>query len=39
LQKTWRQKFPKLPLTRIGQLHQTSNIKHQTPFRGYVHFK
>lgn len=39
LQKTWRKKFPKLPLTRIGQLHQTSNIKHQTPFRGYVHFK
>jgi len=37
LQKSWGRKFPKLPLTRIGRLHQRSNIKH--PLRGYVHFK
>ena len=39
LQKEWRRKFPKLPLTRIGQLHRTSNIKHQTSLGGYVHFQ
>src|SRR6266446_10140662 len=39
LQKDWHKKFPKLPLTRIGQLHQTSNIKHRTLLRGYVHFQ
>jgi thiamine-monophosphate kinase len=39
LQKEWRKKFPKLPLTRIGWLHQTSNIKHQTSLGGYVHFQ
>ena len=38
LQRSWKRKFPELPLTRIGQLHQTSNIKDQT-FGGYVHFK
>lgn len=38
LQNKWRKKFPKLSLTRIGNL--TSNIKHQTfRLRGYVHFK
>src|SRR5437867_12177030 len=39
LQKDWHKKFPKLELTRIGQLHQTSNIKHRTLLRGYVHFQ
>jgi thiamine-monophosphate kinase len=39
LQKEWRRKFPKLPLTRIGKLHRTSNIKHQTSLGGYVHFQ
>jgi thiamine-monophosphate kinase len=39
LQRTWKRKFPKLPLTRIGQLRQTSNIKHQTLPGGYVHFQ
>jgi thiamine-monophosphate kinase len=39
LQRTWKRKFPKLPLTRIGQLRQTSNIKHQTLPSGYVHFQ
>jgi thiamine-monophosphate kinase len=36
----WRKNFPQIPLTRIGQLHQPSNIKHQTSLpRGYVHFQ
>jgi thiamine-monophosphate kinase len=39
LQRSWSRKFPKVPLTRIGQLHQTSKIKHRTSFRGYVHFQ
>jgi thiamine-monophosphate kinase len=39
LEKAWRRKFPKLPLTRIGRLHQTSNLKPQTFPRGYVHFQ
>jgi thiamine-monophosphate kinase len=39
LQKEWHKKFPKLPLTRIGQLHQTSKIKNQKLPRGYVHFQ
>ena len=39
LQRAWKRKFPKLPLTRIGQLNQTSNIKHQTLPGGYVHFQ
>jgi thiamine-monophosphate kinase len=39
LQRAWKRKFPKLPLTRIGQLHQTSNIRHQTLPGGYVHFQ
>jgi thiamine-monophosphate kinase len=43
LQKSWRKKFPKLLLTRIGNL--TSNdatpgrSKHQTFLAGYVHFQ
>ena len=39
LTNSWRTKFPKLALTRIGTLHQTSNIRHQALPRGYVHFK
>jgi thiamine-monophosphate kinase len=39
LQRAWKRKFPKLPLTRIGQLRQTSNIKGQTLPGGYVHFQ
>jgi thiamine-monophosphate kinase len=39
LEQAWPKKFPKLPLTRIGQLHQTSNVKHQTLPRGYIHFQ
>ena len=49
LQRAWKRKFSKLPLTRIGQLRQTSNppedgfaaanIKDQTLPGGYVHFQ
>ena len=39
LEKMWRKKFPKLPLTRIGRLHQPSTINHQPIGPGYVHFR
>jgi thiamine-monophosphate kinase len=39
LEREWRKRFPKLPLTRIGQLHRTSNIKHQASLGGYIHFQ
>jgi thiamine-monophosphate kinase len=39
LQRAWKRKFPKLALTRIGQLHQRSNTKRQTLPGGYVHFQ
>jgi thiamine-monophosphate kinase len=39
LQREWRKKFPKVPLTQIGQLHQPSTINHQPLSRGYVHFQ
>jgi thiamine-monophosphate kinase len=38
LQRAWRKRFPKLPLTRIGRFNQTSNIKPQK-LRGYLHFQ
>jgi thiamine-monophosphate kinase len=39
LQKSWRRRFPKLPLTRIGTLvHLSSVILHPLK-RGYVHFQ
>jgi thiamine-monophosphate kinase len=38
LQRAWRKRFPKLPLTRIGRFNQTSKIKPQK-LRGYVHFQ
>ena len=37
LEHAWRKKFPKLALTRIGNL--TSNLKHRTLAGGYVHFQ
>ncbi len=37
LRQSWRKQFPKLALTRIGNL--TSNLKHQTLPGGYVHFQ
>jgi thiamine-monophosphate kinase len=39
LERDWQKKFPRLPLTRIGQLRRTSNIEHQTSLGGYVHFQ
>ena len=39
LQKSWRNKFPKLPLTRIGSFTQLSTINSQPLRRGYVHFQ
>jgi thiamine-monophosphate kinase len=37
LERAWATRFPKLPLSRIGNL--TSNLKHQTLSRGYLHFR
>ena len=39
LQKRWRRKFPKLPLTRIGRFIPRSASRTPHPFRGYVHFR
>jgi thiamine-monophosphate kinase len=39
LQNSWGRKFPKVPLTRVGQLRQKSKIKNHPSFRGYVHFQ
>ena len=39
LQKKWRKKFPKLLLTRIGQLNRQSKTGNQQLKRGYLHFK
>jgi thiamine-monophosphate kinase len=39
LKKMWRKKFPTLPLTRIGRLHQPSIVNHQPVDPGYVHFR
>jgi thiamine-monophosphate kinase len=39
LEKSWRKKFPQVPLTRIGRFHQPSTIDHQLLPSGYVHFQ
>jgi thiamine-monophosphate kinase len=39
LQGEWRKRFPRLPLTCIGQLNRKSKIKNQNLPRGYVHFQ
>ncbi|MEP7014502.1 MAG: thiamine-phosphate kinase [Verrucomicrobiota bacterium] len=39
LQKSWRKKFPKLPLTPIGSFSRLSSINHQLLRSGYVHFQ
>jgi thiamine-monophosphate kinase len=40
LERAWRKKFPKLPLTRIGFLAQRgNNSTSQLLPRGYVHFQ
>lgn len=39
LEREWKQKFPKLRLTRIGSLNRKSQIANRKLPRGYVHFK
>jgi thiamine-monophosphate kinase len=39
LQREWRKKFRKLPLTRIGSLSRLSTKTNQLLPRGYVHFQ
>jgi thiamine-monophosphate kinase len=39
LEREWRRKFPKLPLTRIGSLHRKSQIANRKLPRGYIHFQ
>ena len=39
LQRRWRKKFPKLPLTRIGRFIPRSAFRVPHSFRGYVHFR
>ena len=39
LERAWRKKFPKLKLTRIGELNRQSAIHNQQLRRGYVHFQ
>jgi thiamine-monophosphate kinase len=39
LQKEWRKKFPRLPLTRIGSLSQLPTKNHQRLQGGYTHFQ
>ena len=39
LQREWKQKFPKLRLTRIGSLNRKSKIENRKLPGGYVHFK
>jgi thiamine-monophosphate kinase len=39
LEKSWRKKFPKLPLARIGKLNSKFEIRNSKLKRGYVHFK
>jgi thiamine-monophosphate kinase len=39
LEKSWRKKFPKLPLTRIGSFYPVSAIRSPKLKRGYVHFQ
>jgi thiamine-monophosphate kinase len=39
LERKWRQRFPKLPLTRIGSLNRNSQVATRKLPRGYVHFQ
>src|SRR5437868_218816 len=38
LKKSWTRKFPKIPLTRIGQLKTKREIRKSKLLTGYVHF-
>jgi thiamine-monophosphate kinase len=39
LEREWKKKFPRLPLTRIGSLSQLSTKNNHLLRRGYVHFQ
>lgn len=39
LEREWKKRFPRLPLTRIGSLSQLSTKDNQLLPRGYVHFQ
>jgi thiamine-monophosphate kinase len=39
LERKWRKKFPRLPLTRIGRFNQQSAISNQQLPHGFVHFR
>ena len=39
LEKKWRKRFPRLPLTRIGRFNQQSAISNQQLPHGFVHFQ
>jgi thiamine-monophosphate kinase len=39
LQRKWKKRFPKLPLTRIGSLNPKSKIQNPKLPSGYVHFQ
>ncbi|MFN2541857.1 MAG: thiamine-monophosphate kinase [Chthoniobacterales bacterium] len=39
LEKKWRKKFPRVPLTRIGSLNRQSAVSNQRLKSGYLHFK
>ena len=39
LEKKWRKKFPRLPLTRIGRLTRHSSLITGHSLHGYVHFQ
>jgi thiamine-monophosphate kinase len=39
LEREWRLKFPKLPLTRIGSLNRKSQVANRKLPLGYVHFQ
>lgn len=38
LEPAWRRKFPRLPLTRVGELIHPSSTRKPTPVRGFDHF-
>jgi thiamine-monophosphate kinase len=39
LPSRWQKKFPKIPLTRIGQLNRKSKFQNRKLPRGYLHFR
>ena len=39
LERQWKRKFPRLPLTRIGELNRQSAIGNQQLESGYIHFQ